>query len=325
MIGWRCPSRAQPFLSSRQLTIKMELWAYCRASTVFPGQFMIHNYLRRLYRTLMPLLYSRSRFKLFQTAALGDIELRMLALASTTDYFSGFVRPIPIQAPFGKSMLVVAPHQDDEAIGCGGALALQVRSGQRASIVMLQSGVGEDIAGLAPQQVIELRNEESRRCAAVLNLDPPVFLNHQDLAAEASQASEEVLHILQEKRVDAVFVPFVLDGHPDHRTANRILAAALAKISWDVRVFGYEVWGLCVPNVMVILDEVMEDKLRMIACFEFANKAIDYVQSTKGLNMFHSRMLGAGECRYAERFFELPRKEYIELVERVRAAESRTP
>jgi hypothetical protein len=30
-------------------------------------------------------------------------------------------------------------------------------------------------------------------------------------------------------------------------------------------------------------------------------------------------MLGAGECRYAERFFELPRAEYIELVDRVTA------
>jgi hypothetical protein len=31
-------------------------------------------------------------------------------------------------------------------------------------------------------------------------------------------------------------------------------------------------------------------------------------------------MLGAGECLYAERFFELPRREFIELVEKVQAA-----
>jgi hypothetical protein len=41
--------------------------------------------------------------------------------------------------------------------------------------------------------------------------------------------------------------------------------------------------------------------------------------------MYHSRMLGAGECRFAERFFEIPRKEYIELVERIRAAGSPAP
>jgi N-acetylglucosamine malate deacetylase 1 len=127
---------------------------------------MIRNYLRQIYRTALPLLYARSQFKLFLKAGLGDIELRMLALASVTDYFSNFVRAIPIRAPFGKSMVVIAPHQDDEAIGCGGALALQVRSGQAASIVVLQDGAGgcEDL-GFTRQALMELRNEESRRAA----------------------------------------------------------------------------------------------------------------------------------------------------------------
>src|SRR5579864_1881745 len=126
---------------------------------------MIRDYVRRIYRTALPLLYARSQFKLFLNASLRDVDLRMLALASTTDYFSRFVRSIPIRAPFGKSLLVVAPHQDDEAIGCGGALALQVRSGKKACIVMLHDGTGEEESlGIAPQAMTELRNEESRRC-----------------------------------------------------------------------------------------------------------------------------------------------------------------
>ena len=85
-------------------------------------------------------------------------------------------------------------------------------------------------------------------------------------------------------------------------------------------MLGYEVWGMCIPNVLVVIDEVIEDKKKMLSCFRWANTAVDYTNSTIGLNMFHSRMLGAGLCRYAERFFEVPRKEYIELVDRVRTA-----
>lgn len=80
--------------------------------------------------------------------------------------------------------------------------------------------------------------------------------------------------------------------------------------------------GDCVYLLVVVIDDVMEDKMRMLSCFTFANGAIDYRQSTKGLNMYHSRMLGAGESLFAERFFELPRKEFIELVEKVRTGES---
>ena len=284
---------------------------------------MIRNYLRRLYRTLLPLLYGRSKFKLFLNAAVGDIRLRMLTLASVTDTFAGFVRAIPIEAPFGKSVLVVAPHQDDEAIGCGGALALHVASGRDAAVVILQDGAGgcEEL-GMTRRQLMDIRNEESRQAAAAIGLTSLFFLNYPDLRASTAEASERVRRILIERRVDALFVPWVLDGHPDHRTANIIVAKALEGIQWDVRVFGYEVWGMCVPNVLVIIDEVIDKKCEMISRFRFANQALDYVNSTKGLNMFHSRMLGAGECRYAERFFEAPREEYIDLVKRIEKAEA---
>jgi LmbE family N-acetylglucosaminyl deacetylase len=284
---------------------------------------VIRLYLRRLYRLMLPLFYGRSRFKLFLNATLGDINLRMLTLASVTDYFTAFVRPVVVKAPFGKSMLIVAPHQDDEVIGCGGALVLQLRSGNAAAVVVLQDGADEhDEVGMSRHALMELRNEESRRSAATIGLEPPRFLNHARLVESAPQASEEVRDIIVERKIDALFVPFVLDAHPDHRSANYILAEALKRVSWNVQIFGYEVWGLCIPNILVVIDDVMEEKMRMLSCFTYANGAIDYVHSTRGLNMYHSRMLGAGECRYAERFFELPRKEYIELVERVRAAVS---
>jgi N-acetylglucosamine malate deacetylase 1 len=283
---------------------------------------MIRSYLRQIYRSAAPLFYGRRQFKLFLRAALGDIDLRMLALASQTDYFSGFVRAIPIRAPFGKSMLVVAPHQDDETIGCGGALALQVRSGATAAVVILQDGADEfEEAEISRQALMEKRNEESRRAAAVIGLSVPVFRNHPALADDAAQV-DEMVDLLVESKTDAVFVPFLLDGHPDHRTANYILAAALQRIPSKVRVFGYEVWGFCIPNVVVVIDEVIEKKTEALRCFQFANSALDYTNSTLGLNMFNSRMLGAGQCRYAERFFELPREEYIELVGRVRASET---
>jgi LmbE family N-acetylglucosaminyl deacetylase len=279
---------------------------------------MIRGYLRSIYRIVYPLLYSRSQFKLFLKASLQDINLRMLALASATDYFSNFVNAIPITPPFGRSMLIVAPHQDDEAIGCGGAIALQARSGNAVSILLLTDGAdGCEELGMTRQAMMEMRNEESRRAAAVVTADSPVFLGYASLTERFSDAVESVRREIIQRSADAVFIPFILDGHPDHRTANFILAAALKNVAWNVRVLQYEVWGLCIPNVVLVIDDVMDLKVEMLNQFQFANSALDYTNSTKGLNMFHSRMLGAGICRYAERFFELPRAEYIELVERV--------
>jgi LmbE family N-acetylglucosaminyl deacetylase len=282
----------------------------------------LRDYVRHAYRAALPLLYARSNFKLFLKGTLASSDQRVQQLASVTDYFSNLVRAVPIRAPFGKSMLVVAPHQDDETIGCGGALALQIRSGKSAYIVILQDGADEyQEIGMAREDLSALRNEESWRAAALLAVEPPRFLSHADLAASSQEATEQLRAIILDRKVDAVFTPFMLDGHRDHRTANYILADALKTIDWNVRVFGYEVWGLCIPNVIVVIDEVMQLKLDMLACFDFANKAVDYVHTTQGLNMYRSRLLGAGECQYAECFFEIPSHEYIQLVERVRAGE----
>jgi len=283
---------------------------------------MIREYLRRAWRTLLPILYARTQFRLFLKAAFGDIDLRVQQLASMTDYFSPFVRPIPIRAPFGDSMLVVAPHQDDEIIGCGGALALQVRAGRAAFVVILQDGAdGHGELGMTREALSTLRNEESRRAIAQLGIEQPLFTGYADLKANIATATDALRRIIVDRKVDALFVPWMLDGHPDHRTANYIVAGAIGNLHQDIRVFGYEVWGLTVPNVIVVIDEVIEQKMAMLSSFSFANKAIDYVQSTKGLNMYRSRLLGSGMSRYAECFFEAPRTEYVELADRVRTSE----
>jgi LmbE family N-acetylglucosaminyl deacetylase len=282
---------------------------------------VIRELFRTGYRSLLPLVYARTNFKLFLKTSFADQDARLQQLAAATDYFSSTIRPIPVQAPFGRSMLVVAPHQDDEAIGCGGALALQVRANAAAYIVMVQDGAdGHEELGMKREDLAALRNAESCRAAAVIGVEPPRFLNHADLVADARQGSAELQSILRERRVDAVFIPFFLDGHPDHRSANYMLADALSGVDGDVRVFCYEVWGLTIPNVIVVIDDVMDQKMKMLDCFEFANKAVDYAHSTKGLNMYHSRMLGAGICQYAERFFEIPKREYIEVIQKVREA-----
>ncbi len=281
------------------------------------------NYLRRAYRTVLPLLYGRTHFKAFLKSSIGEIDLRVRQLASIADYFSGALRPIRIKPPFGDAMLVIAPHQDDEIIGCGGALALQVRSRRPAFVVVLHDGADEHASvGLGRGELSQLRNEESRRAAAALGSEQPRFLGYSDLAGRAREAAGELVQIIERNRVDTIFVPFLLDAHPHHRQANYILAESLREIRSNIRVFGYEVWSFCIPNVAVVIDDVAELKFQALSQFAFANQAVDYVWTTKGINMYRSRLLEVGTCRYAECFFEIPRQEYIELVANMQRIET---
>jgi len=284
---------------------------------------MFRHYIRGAKSLLLQLFFSKRQFKLLLRTSLEHLDIRLQALASLTDFFSAVVTPIPITAPFGRSMLIVAPHQDDEAIGCGGSLALQVASGNAASVVIMQDGADEhESVSMTREALTEVRNQESRDAAREAGIDSPTFFGLKDLRSNADATASTLRQIIERCRADAIFTPFVLDGHPDHRACNFILARALAGLDRTIRIFQYEVWSFCIPNVLVVIDSVAGKKAEMLACFKTANKALDYAHATKGLNMFHSRLLPAGHAKYVECFFELPRQEFIELVERVEHAES---
>lgn len=219
-------------------------------------------------------------------------------------------------------MMVVAPHQDDEVIGCGGAMTLQTRSGRAAVAVVLQDGADEYAqVSMTRSSLRELRNEESRAAARIIGAEEPIFLGRSDLRRDSKELSATLRQIVETRQADVIFTPFVLDGHPDHRVCNAILAEALQGVARHIRVLQYEVWGNCIPNVVVVIDNAMEAKRQMLSCFEFANRAVDYAHSTTGLNMFRSRLLPAGTSRYVEAFFETPRDEFLEMVRVVGSAE----
>lgn len=283
----------------------------------------IRPYIRQVFRFLLPLLYGRSRFRLFLKTSVEDLDVRLRMLASVTDLYSAITRPIRIQAPFGKSMLVIAPHQDDETIGCGGAMALQKRAGGAVSILLLNDGaVGHDDSAMTRPQLAELRNQESRRAAAALGIDPPRFLGHPDLSVGADRIATEVAEVLESQKIDVVFAPSVLDLQPDHRRGNYILAEALRQANRNIRVFGYEVWGFCIPNTLVVIDDVIDLKTRALDCFQWANTAVNYTWTTKGINMYRSRFTEVGVCQYAECFLEMPSEEFVRVMERLKASDA---
>lgn len=278
---------------------------------------MIRDYLRQAYRTFWPFLYRRTHYKMFLKTTFQDLDERIRYQLCATDMLSSVVKPIPVEAPFGQSMLVLAPHQDDEIIGCGGAMLLQARTGRPVHTVFLQDGGDEHAAdGLSRDEMIAIREGESRRVAAAAALPEPTFLRWPRLEPpHTEEIARQIGTELDRTKADAVFAPFVLDNHPDHRWTNLALARALKAHTAPVRVYGYEVWGLCIANTAVVIDSVMKRKQELLAMYESQVEGTDYTHCVTGLNMYHSRPFGAGTCKFVENFFECPSTEFVTVVE----------
>ena len=138
-----------------------------------------------------------------------------------------FAPVVPSLPPIAKSVLVLAPHPDDEIFGCGGLLALYGKSSAEIQVQVLTDG-----AGYHPQSrresVFETRKQETNQALAALGLNPAVFSGYADrsLAACADLAGV-VQEIIQQQAADVVLAPSLWEIHPDHLATARAALAAI--------------------------------------------------------------------------------------------------
>jgi LmbE family N-acetylglucosaminyl deacetylase len=146
--------------------------------------------------------------------------------------------------------IVLAPHPDDESLGCGGLIATCAADGRPASVVILTDGAGSHprSASYPPERLRALRRQEAITAVSELGLTSGHihFLNQPDTAAptegpEFASAVEAVLHIATAGSATAILAPWRHDPHCDHEAAA-LLAERVAVLS-GIRLVSYPVWG----------------------------------------------------------------------------------
>ena len=226
-------------------------------------------------------------------------------------------------------VLVIAPHSDDEVVGCGGVIARHVRGGSLVDVVFMTDGRWGDgelfSSGLVKRErirrqdaLIETRKREARAAAAVLGTHALHFLGLPDGALRADPAAISALkNVLDSVRPDLVYLPFVYDLHEDHWQTNLVFAGAVALLGGrgpsGIRVRGYEVWTPLLANRVADISEVMPLKREALTKFASQLRDQNYLRTVEGLNMY--RASGAfGGLGFAEAFHETSLLAYLRLV-----------
>lgn len=236
--------------------------------------------------------------------------------------------PAPLDRPPGSRVLVLAPHMDDEALGCGGSLRRHVLAGEPVTIAYMTDGRKGDpalnAAELAPEErerredaLAAVRADESRRSAAILGVRDLRFLGNRDLElAVSARTRKQMVRLLEEVRPDLVYLPFATDRHPDHRATNRIFLAALREARIDAPMCcGYEIWTPVEPNCLVDITSVMAVKRRALKQFRSQMTTIDFSRCLLGLHAYRS-MIHLHGRGYAEAFVLVSAVEYRRLARR---------
>jgi LmbE family N-acetylglucosaminyl deacetylase len=195
--------------------------------------------------------------------------------------------------PAGGPVMVIAPHPDDEVIGCGGTIRRHVLAGDAVSILYLTCG--EHSCGYPWLDVEEKRQErtaEARKSCAVLGVADYVFLEGSDgqchLPQETILLTQRLLAAINQRRPKVIYVPHADDNHIDHIAAFRILTRIARQFDWRPLVYQYELWSPLTADFAVDITPHMRTKLKAIKCHRLALDAFNYLPTAMGLAAYRS-------------------------------------
>lgn len=148
--------------------------------------------------------------------------------------------------------LVVAPHADDETLGCGGLLALLGDAAQAVFAVLVSDGTASHPHSrrFDARARAALRNAEWQTALCLLGV-PAERLRRLDLAdgdvphagdARFAAAAARLRAVVDRIAPATILVPWRRDSHPDHRATNELVRAAVRRSAPAPRLLEYIVW-----------------------------------------------------------------------------------
>ncbi len=186
--------------------------------------------------------------------------------------------------------LVVAPHADDESIGCGGTIA-RLRAEDRPVEVVVVTEPGE----------AQLRWREFAAAMASLGVAQSSQLGHRERGLTAApELVIEFERLISARRPALILAPHAREADPDHRVVNRVVRAALhvARLrdrEFEPELWEYEVWtSLERADMLVDITAHAATKRAAIACYASQLRSRDYESAALGLNAFRAVMHGRG-------------------------------
>lgn len=192
---------------------------------------------------------------------------------------------VPLDRVIGAAGLtVIAPHPDDETLGCGGLIALARSEGRPVRVVILSDGTASHPGSreYPPDRLRIVRQQESAAALEMLGVarQDIHFLNITDGAipaagGELTAVAREVLSIVRsvEGGPGTIAVTWRDDQHADHKAAY---AVAHQVHLWlpAVRLIEYPIWGRYAPNDVEATGDLSGYRLDIAGEVERKGRAI---------------------------------------------------
>lgn len=191
-----------------------------------------------------------------------------------------------------KKILVIAPHPDDEILGCGATMAKEVVLGNVVYVLICTNGYSV-APELFPVEEVVQTQREALQAHKVLEVKDTIFLDFP--APKLDQCyqykiSKEMNDVIQKLEIDTVYIPHRGDRHMDHTIIHDCAMVAcrpLAKCPVK-HVYAYETLSETEWGEPIVTNAFVPTKFNTFSKDEFAKKLEAIKCYTTQLRVFPS-------------------------------------
>lgn len=216
-------------------------------------------------------------------------------------------------------VLVIAPHPDDEVLGCGGVMARYADQGAEVSVLAVTRGAPEMYP---PEEEEEIR-QELRAAHDVLGISNIHYLDFHAPKLDmvpGYKLADAISKVIRSLQPNIVYSPHRGDIHGDHLAVYQATLVAVRPINdCPVRqLLCYETlseteWAsplgdeAFIPNVFMDISNYLEPKLKAMACYQSQLKQPPHPRSLQAIESL-ARLRGATVSLPAAEAFMLVRE-----------------
>lgn len=166
------------------------------------------------------------------------------------------LRHLSALMPSGRA-LVLAPHPDDEALGCGGLIAALAAEGRAPRVAFMSDGAGSHPHSrrYRPEALRRLRRSEAREAMGILGSNDGHFLDWPDGGVPSADRDFETAVgqvCLLADGCEHLVATSGLDPHVDHVSTSAIAREAARRLGLRLLLYPVWSWRYLYPGIMPI-------------------------------------------------------------------------
>jgi len=199
--------------------------------------------------------------------------------------------------------LVIAPHPDDEVLGCGGSIAKHAKNGDIVELCIVTKAYRPDWSA----EFLRARPKEIRAASRALGIAKVAELGFPTVKLDKipqKELNDALAKVVSKARPDVLYIPHFGDLNKDHRLVSEAaMVAARPSSGPAMKVLSYETlsetdWGrplaTFIPNHFVDITGTMDAKLKAMGAYRSELRKFPHPRSLEAIEAL--AMLRGSEC-----------------------------